>query len=109
MLKQLSDREEKFYKTFRSYKSFARKDELQRVGFSEQEQDVIAKELVNKGYLSVNKLEHYKETTEAQKARLGGKTAAQYVEEGRQENFRRNQEAFLSAFKPKTELEKELD
>lgn len=69
MLKPLTEIESKFYKTFRMYKSFARKDELKRAGFSEQEQIELGKELVNKGYLSVNKLGHYKETVEAQKAR----------------------------------------
>jgi hypothetical protein len=108
-MQQLNDREEKFYKTFRSIKAFARKEELTRVGFSDVEQIELSNELVKKGYLSVNKLGHYKETAAAQKHRLGGKTAAQYVEEGRQRQFAENCRAFVEAFKPKTELEKELD
>lgn len=109
MLKPLTERETKFYVTFRMYKSFARKDELIRAGFSDNEQVEISLELANKGYLSANKLGHYKETSEAQKARLGGKTSAQYVEEGRQRQYAANCKAFLEAFKPKTELEKALD
>lgn len=107
MLKPLSEIESKFYKTFRMYKSFARKEELSRVGFSEQEQAELSQGLVNKGYLSVNKLGHYKETVGAQKARLNGKTAAQYVEEGRQAQFAENCKAFTQAFK--TDLQKALD
>jgi hypothetical protein len=99
MLKSLTEKEEKFYKTFHMYKSFARKDELTRAGFSDVEQSEIAQELVHKGFLSVNKLGHYKETAEAQKHRLGGKTAAQYVEEGRQRTYAENCKAFVEAFK----------
>jgi hypothetical protein len=78
-MQALTEREESFYRVFRNYKSFARKDELQRAGFSEEEQATVSASLVNKGYLSANKLGHLKETVQAQKARLGGKTASQYV------------------------------
>jgi len=108
-MQALTEIEDKVYKIFRGHKAFARKEAFERNGYSEAlcQQNLAA--LVTKGYLIVNKLGHYKETSEAQKARLGGLTAAQYVEQGRREYHRQNAEAFLSAFRPKSSLEKELD
>jgi hypothetical protein len=97
-LQTLTETEEKFYRIFRSYKSFARKEELSRAGFSEEEQKALAESLVNKGYLSANKLGHLKETAEAQKARLGGLTAKQYVEESRARMRAQEAAAWASTF-----------
>jgi predicted transcriptional regulator of viral defense system len=98
-MKELTEIESKIYQIFRGHKAFARKEAFERSGVSPAQQAHFLNILAEKGYLSANKLGHYKETAQAQKARLGGLTASQYVEQGRAEMRRQDSEAFLSMFR----------
>jgi hypothetical protein len=91
MLKELNEMEQKVYKVFRSYKSAFRMEYMKsEAGLNPEQVSEVYKSLEEKGYLSSNKLGHYKETIEAQKARLNGLTKTQYIAEKKAEEWALN-------------------
>ncbi len=83
---------------FTSYKAFARQEYLNRLGYSaEIVADTIAA-LVALGYLKRNKLGHLSVTVEAQRARHGGLTNAEYLDKARREDQAQRQADWNAAF-----------
>ncbi len=94
----LDEFQKRVFGVFTGYKSFARAEELTKLGFSMDTVYAIIDTLIVSGYLKRNKLGHISVTVEAQRERHGGLTNAEYLEKARRENAKQRQDDWNAAF-----------